>query len=70
MEKEGVGQETEVERDRAPEVEVATVPAQTAEDAEDREIEMAPGIHNEDESTARKENKVAADRETEAVSTL
>ena len=46
------------------------VPAQTAKDAEDREIEMAPGIRNEDESTARKESKAAADPRTGVISTL
>ena len=67
MEKDGVDRDMEVEKDHAAVMEVATVHAPTAKDAEDRGVEMAPDIHNEDESTARRENKAAADPEIAAV---
>ena len=65
--REDVDLDKEVDDDHAAEMEVAMVHALTAKDVEDRGVEMAPDIHNEDESIARRENKVAADPEIAAV---
>ena len=65
--KEDVDLDKEVDDDHAVEMEVATVRALAADDAEGQGIEMAPDIHNEDESTAKRESKVAADPENGVV---
>ena len=65
----GVDRDMEVGRDRAAVTGVAMVHVLAA-DVEAREIGMAPGIHHEDESTAKKESKAAADPEIEVASML
>ena len=69
MEKEGVDLDREVKEDHAAEVEVAKIHALAAEDAEGREVGIAPEIRNEAVSTAKKGNKAAADRMAAVVST-
>ena len=70
MEKGGVGRDMEVGEDRAAVTEVAMVHVLTAKDVEGQGVGMAPGIHHEDESTAKKESKAAADPEIEVASML
>ena len=53
--------------DRTAEKEVAKDHALTAEDAEDRGVEKTHEIQDEDESTEKRESKVAADPEIVAV---